>query len=105
MNGTLKVDPNKLKNAATSFSETGRNIQRLTTNMTQTVNQMTGNVWSGDAAQAYRKKFDNLQDDINRMIRMVNEHVNDLKEMAAQYAGAETQNQNLANSLNDNVIS
>lgn len=105
MTGTLKVEPAKLKSAASAFESTGRQIQRLTTSMTQTVNQMTGNVWSGDAATAYKRKFDKLQDDINRMIRMINEHITDLREMASQYEKSETQNQNLANSLNDDVIS
>ncbi len=105
MTGTLKVDPAKLKSAASSFESTGRQIQRLTASMTQSVNQMTGNVWSGDAASAYKKKFDSLQDDINRMIRMINEHVADLKQMASEYEKSETQNQNLVNSLKSDVIS
>lgn len=105
MTGTLKAEPGKLKSAASSFESTGRQIQRLTTSMTQTVNEMTGRVWSGDAAAAYTKKFKSLEDDINRMIRMINEHVKDLNQMASEYEKSETQNQNLANSLKADVIS
>lgn len=105
MTGTLKVEPSKLKSTAQSFDSTGNQIQKLTTNMTQIVNQLSGNVWSGDAANAYKKKFNGLQDDITRMTRMISEHVKDLNEMASGYEKSETNNQNLANALKDEVIS
>lgn len=105
MIGTLKVEPAKLKSTANSFNNQGREIQRLTNNMTQTVNQFTGNIWSGEAATAYKRKFDNLQDDINRMIRMINEHVTDLIDMANEYEKSENANKSLANSLKDDIIS
>ena len=105
MTGTLKVEPAELRRAATSFGNQGREIQRLTNNMTQTVNQFTGSIWSGEAASAYKRKFDNLQDDINRMVRMINEHVTDLTDMAKHYESSEAANKALANSLKDDVIS
>lgn len=105
MNGKLNVEPAKLENAATSFSNTGNTIGNLTKSMTQMVNQISGDVWSGDAANAYKKKFNNLQDDINKMIRMVNEHVEDLRNMANQYKTTEESNKALAQSLADNIIS
>ncbi len=105
MTGTLKVEPAELRKAAGTFGSQGQAIQKLTNNMTQIVNQFTGSIWSGEAATAYKRKFDNLQDDINRMVRMINEHVTDLQDMAKHYESSEAANKALANSLKDDIIS
>lgn len=102
---TIKVEPAKLKSAANQFNSIGNQIRSLTQNMTQTVNQITSRVWTGDASRVYAKKFNNLQDDINRMVKMINEHVEDLNKMAAEFEKAENANQQAANSLKDDVIS
>ncbi|MDE6957729.1 MAG: WXG100 family type VII secretion target [Lachnospiraceae bacterium] len=104
MTGTLKVSTGELTKTATSFQSAGSNIKSMTSQMTSTVKSLTGNVWSGDAASAYLKKFDGLQDDINRMIAMINEHVKDLQEMAREYEKAETANLSAANALTSDVI-
>ena len=104
MTGTLKVSTAQLTSTANQFQSCGNQIKNLTNQMTNTVNTLTGAVWSGDAANAYKKKFSALQDDINRMIRMINEHVDDLKTMAQQYESAEKANISLGNSLSGDVI-
>lgn len=104
MTGTLKVSTSKLVSTANSFNSTGNQVKNLTNQMTSTVNALSGSVWSGDAANAYKRKFSQLQDDINRMISMINEHVNDLKAMAQQYEKAEAANIGRSNSLSGDVI-
>lgn len=105
MTGTLKVEPNKLKSTANSFQSTGQHIQRMTQSMTNVINQLSGCVWSGEAADAYKRKFNQLQDDINRMVKMISEHVTDLNQMAAEYERAENANKDLINALKEDVIS
>lgn len=104
MTGTLKVEAAKLTSTATSFQSTGNQIKNLTTQMTTLVTSLSGEVWSGDAATAYKNKFNGLQDDINRMIGMVNEHVTDLQAMAQEYTQAENANVAAANALSSDVI-
>lgn len=101
---TIKVDTQKLTSTATAFQNTGNQIKTLTNSMTTTVKELTGNVWSGDAATAYVKKFDGLQNDINKMIAMINEHVADLQTIAQQYEKAEADNIQAANTLSADVI-
>ena len=84
----IKVSTSKLTSTANSFQATGNQIKSITTQMTTLVNSLNGSVWSDEAASAYKKKFGQLQDDINRMIKMVNEHVTDLNEMAREYENA-----------------
>lgn len=105
MTGTLKVEPARLKSTANSFQSTGAHIKRMTQSMTDIINKLSGRVWSGEAAEAYKRKFGQLQDDINRMVKMIDEHVNDLKLMADVYEQAENANKDLVNSLKDDVIS
>lgn len=105
MDGIIRVTPQELKNAASSFQSIGAEIQTLTGNMTQTVNDISGQVWSGEAATQYKNKFSGLQEDITKMMNMINEHVQDLNAMAMQYETAENQNTQAASSLQANFIS
>lgn len=104
MNGTLKVTPAKLKSTAASFQSAGNQIKTLTNQMTSTVNSLSGQIWSGDAATKYKTKFHGLNDDIQRMIKMINEHVTDLNDMANAYERAEKANVTSAESLSSDVI-
>lgn len=104
MTGTIKVTPAKLKSVANAFNSTGNSIKNVTQQMTSIVTALNGSVWSGEAANAYKNKFNQLQDDINKMIKMVNEHVSDLNEMAAEYERAEQQNTAAGNALSGDVI-
>jgi len=97
---TLKVTPEQLLSAASQFESTSNNIKAQTSNMTNLVSQISGSVWSGEAATAYKNKFRALDDDISRMITTINkEVVQDLKTIAQQYKTTEQKNISDAGSL------
>lgn len=102
--GTLRVSPEKLQSTASSFEATGSTVNSLTQQMTSIVTGLSGQVWTGTAATAYVNKFNGLQDDMNRIYKMIQEHSTDLIEMAQQYISAENANADLANSLSADVI-
>lgn len=102
--GILRVSPEKLQNTASSFETSAGNVQNLTRQMTTIVTSLTGQVWSGEAATAYVNKFNGLQDDMDRMYKMVKEHATDLIQMAQQYAAAESGNADLISGLVSDVI-
>ena len=104
MANTIRVTPEKLKATASKFNSSGQQISRLTSKMLAEVASLNGKVWSGDAASAYTKRFSSLQDDIQRMCKMISEHVNDLNAMAKTYSQAETQNRQTASRLTADVI-
>ena len=104
MTGSLNMT-GTLTSTADSFESTASTVQNLTNNMVQTVNKLTGNVWSGNAQQKYTTQFKGLQDDINRMISMIKEHVADLRAMARNYEATEQANQETASALASDVIS
>lgn len=103
MEGTLKVTPEKLISTASEFQSKGSRMQSLTQQMTTLVTGMSS-IWSGEAATAYTKKFSELQDDMDKMKRMIDEHVTDLNEMARVYQQAEKANEELASGLSGDVI-
>lgn len=104
MEGILKVTPEKLISASGEFAGKATQISSLTTEM---INLATGltSIWEGEASAAYIAKFRTLEDDMQRIFRMVQEHSTDLEEMARVFQQAETANVEQANSLTGDVIS
>ena len=103
MEGILRVTPEQLEAASGEFSAKGTQIGSLTAQMTQTVESL-GGVWEGEAALAYANRFRHLDEDIRKMVRMVQEHAADLNEMARVYREAETVNQEEIAALSGDVI-
>ncbi len=104
MEGIIKVTPEKLISTAEEFNNVNSQVRNLTQQMIQTVDSLKS-AWEGEAATAYNTKFHQLDDDMERMHSMINEHVTDLKEMARQYQTAEQANSEIGNSLAGDVIS
>lgn len=104
MEGILKVDPQTLRTTAEAFSKTGGQVRTLTEQMVTTVDSLKS-TWEGEASTAYSKQFHQLEDDINKMHRMIEEHVKDLNEMAQQYETAENTNVDTGSNLAGDVIS
>ncbi len=103
MNGTLRVTPEKLISTAQTFSSTAGTVQNLTSSMLSTVEGLSGS-WAGEAATAYYNKAKGLQESINKMVRMINEHSTDLQAMAQSYQEAERTAQETAATLQTDVI-
>lgn len=104
MANIIKVEPSKLRSASADFATASAQIKNATNAMTQAVTSLSGSVWSGDAATAYVNKFNGLQDEITRIDKMINEHSQDLTQMANEYEKAESANQQSAGTLKDSVF-
>jgi WXG100 family type VII secretion target len=102
--GVLKVTPEKLIAASGEFSSTGKTIRSLSQEMLEIVNSLKS-VWMGEAATGYGTKFLQLQDDMEKINRMIQEHVTDLNEMAREYQTAEDTNTEQSASLTTDVVS
>ena len=103
MEGIIKVSPQLLSSTATEFGNQGTQISNITSEMLNLITGMAS-AWEGEAATAYITKFRGLEDDIQRMVRMVQEHSSDLQEMSQIYAQADAANAEEANSLSSDVI-
>lgn len=103
MTGTLRVTPEKLISTAQSFSSSAGTVQNLTSSMLSTVDSLNS-TWAGEAATAYYNKAHGLQESINKMVKMINEHSTDLQAMAQAYQEAEQTAQEAAAALQTDVI-
>lgn len=103
MDGILRVTPETLESTANEFSSKGTTVSGLTAQMMEIVQGLSG-AWEGEAATAYIGQFQQLDTDIQKMNRMIQEHATDLTEMATRYRSAETENQQEAMSLEGDVI-
>lgn len=103
MTGTLRVTPEKLISTAQSFSSSAGTVQNLTNSMLATIDSLNS-TWAGEAATAYYNKAHSLQESINKMVRMINEHSTDLQAMAQTYQEAEKTAQQTAAALKTDVI-
>lgn len=104
MNGTINVSTEKLLSASQEFSTQGNTISSLTSEMMNLITSLSS-AWEGDAATAYISKFKSLESDIQVMNRMIQEHVNDLQQMANVYSSAEQANADAAASLASGILS
>ncbi len=99
----LKVTPEKLVAAANEFSSVGRTVKALTKEMGDIVNGLKS-VWMGEAATGYGTKFSGLNDDMEKMHHMIEEHVRDLNEMAREYQTAEDASREQSASLKTDIM-
>jgi len=104
MEGILKVTPEKLMATANEFSQSGKVVSSLTSEMLSIINSLKG-IWQGEAAASYSNKFLALQSDIEKINRMINEHVEDLNEMAREYQSAETASLEESSKLMNDIVS
>lgn len=104
MTGTIRVSPEKLIATSQEFSTHGSTIASITSEMLSIVASLSS-VWEGDAGTTYMTKFNSLEVDIMALNRMIQEHVNDLQQMANLYNAAEQSNTDDAASLLSGIIS
>jgi len=105
MSIVLKVTPQKLRTTAEEFNAKNENIRTCTGEMISQITQISGDVWSGDAATAYISKFKGLQENIDLMCTRLKTQASNLETIAMEYESAESSNESLASGLASSIIS
>lgn len=100
----INVTPEKLKETASSFQQTGKDVRKTTSEMLQLVRGISSSIWSGEASSMYLSKFNGLDADIAKMCKMIEEESQHLTAIAQEYQLAEEQNKQVAATLKNNVI-
>jgi len=104
MTGVLRVEPEKLISTAQQFSQSASSVQGITSNMLETVQELKA-TYAGEAANTYYTKAQSLQESINKMIRMIQEHSTDLQTMASFYQeGVRTAQEEAASLKTDPIV-
>ena len=103
ISGTVKVSPEEMERKSDEMHTKIQHMQTSLRNLRDRVNKSTS-YWQGDAANKYRSAYKSYENEINTMMKKLNEHSSDLLAMAGIYREAENANAQLANTLPDNVI-
>lgn len=98
MDNELLVTPEELDTAANGFEAQATQVKALHDEMLKKVAGLSS-VWTGSAGDNYRNKFGNLQKSMDTIFRMIKEHVEDLKNMAEEYRGANTDVEKITDEL------
>ena len=103
MQGNILVTTQELMNASSEFQARNTAINDVTGQML-TLARGLNSQWEGESATAFINRFNELEDDMQMINKMITEHVNDLQEMAATYEKAEQQVASVTQ-VNTNLIS
>lgn len=99
----LRTTPEHLKAQGNRLMSQGESLGTLVKAMISVVDSISATGWSGDAATAYKSRFDALSDDADRMRQLLNETGEALMQIADEYISAEEANAGAANSLPEDV--
>jgi WXG100 family type VII secretion target len=100
----LKVDVDALVGKSAEISDVIGKIKVAYESLKSTAEASSG-YWEGDAANAFRKYVNSIDNDIQSVLKRMGEHPTDLLQMADVYEKTEATIVEQANSLPDNVIS
>ena len=85
----FKVSTDKLLTTASQFEASANQWNTKISSMLNIVNGL-GSSWAGPAATEFRNKFRQHDQDRNDIVKLIREHVQDLKDIATNYAGNES---------------
>ena len=88
----VKVDSSDLRRAAQKFQSDRATVERLMNEMMQLVTSRTTRFWKGQASDRYRNQFRKLEDEMRFIKNKIQEHADDLRNIADIYDGAENRN-------------
>ena len=103
MEGHIIVTTQELMNASSEFQTRNTSINDVTGQMLNLARGLNSQ-WEGESATAYINRFNELEDDMQMINKMITEHVNDLQEMAVAYENTEKAVANVTQ-VNTNLIS
>ena len=103
MEGQLKVTPEELQNASSEFSNIDNTVLNTTSEMMTLVKNLTS-AWEGESSQSYINKFNELEDDMQKIHAKIQEHSQDLAEMATVYTNAEKTTAAANQAVSSNLI-
>jgi WXG100 family type VII secretion target len=91
ISGNLRVTPEKLRSTSGQFAQSNTNVSKLTQQMMNIASELNS-TWAGEAARTYYDKLKGLDQDIQKLTRMIKEHTEDLENMAKLFENAEKMN-------------
>ena len=95
----VKVDSSDLRRAAQKFQQDRATVERLMREMMDLVTGRTPRYWKGQASERYRNQCRKLEDEMRFIRNKIQEHADDLRNIADIYDGAENRNADASSRL------
>lgn len=102
--GEVKVAPEVLTTQAAEVRRLANSMKQRFQSLEETVNR-TGYYWIGEGGDSNRKLYQDRKDEVDNMLRRLLEHPSDLEAMAGNYRENEQAIMEMAQTLDENVIS
>lgn len=99
----LKVSTTQLRTKSEEVARLAKELQKCMDEMHQKITA-TNTYWIGDAGDMHRRMYEEQSEEIDEMLRRINEHPVDLISMADVYDGVEKEVTQIAQSLDGDVI-
>ncbi len=100
---TLKVTPSELKSKAEEIQNQISNFESAWNQIVQIINNSKG-YWIGDSGNAHQKQFAQYKNDVERIIKRLNEHPIDLLKMAGVYEASEKRAVEKTQALSSDIV-
>lgn len=101
---TFKVEPGQLKNMSRAYDGSRQKCVSLATEIMHIADSLKGS-WQSDAATTFYGKLQGIQGDIRDINKIINEHVQDLLEIAGVYDSTDSNVKAKASGLQSDVLS
>lgn len=99
----LQVEPETLKRKSTDITNKIREIESAFGGIESLINATRGH-WTGDASEKYQRYFKDIKPDMEKVIKRLKEHPQDLLSMAGLYEEGESAAAEVATALPADVI-
>lgn len=100
----VKVRPDILISQAEEVRRLGNDMRIKFQNMDDTLRKTSG-YWIGEAGEVHRKLYNDQKEDVDKMLRRLLEHPDDLLVISQNYSTAERSNVATSQSLPSDIIS
>lgn len=100
---TLKVSPKELKAKAAEIQSQIKSFEKNWEQLSRIIKNTKG-YWMGEAGEAHQQQFERYAEDVERIVKRLGEHPEDLLKMADIYEDSEKQAIRKAQQLSGDVI-
>ena len=101
---TIKASPEEMENKAGQVRTAISNMRTQYEEMSRVALSRTAGYWNGEAAELHRKRYQDMQPDIEKMFQCLEEHATNLLEIAQTYTETQTRVTTMAQSLPKDAI-
>ena len=100
----IRVQVEELQSAQKEFNQIIKDMDSSSKAITQSVNNTVGKDWTGEAANSYKKQYDTLYQNVEKILKQADNFSTDMATIVDQYKATEETNRDTASKLETNLL-